>query len=95
MPTGVAQVADYDILPGPLHLRALCCDRHGGSTEEIDWCEDIQEVHPANHNGSNSASYDGMICVFEFVLQFMHGKVFRQVRHPWVLVLSLVQMQIL
>ena len=58
MPTGVAQVADYDILPGPLYLRALRRDRNGGSTEEIDWCEDIQEVHAANHNGSNSASWN-------------------------------------
>jgi len=42
--------------------------------------EDIQEVHLANHNRSNSASYDGLSSLFRFVLQFTDGKVFRHLR---------------
>ena len=43
-------------------------------------CEDIQEVQLANHNRSNSASYDGLSSLFRFVLQFTDGKVFRHLR---------------
>ena len=57
--------------------------------------QDIQEVHLANHNRSNSASHDGLSGVFQFLLQFTHGKVFRHLRHPWAVVFSLVEVQTL
>jgi len=58
MPTGVVQVVDWNISPGPLRFSALRRDQNGGSTEEIDSVEDIYEVHLANHNRSISASYE-------------------------------------
>jgi len=38
MPTGVVQVVDWNISPGPLRFSALRRDQNGGSTEEIDSC---------------------------------------------------------
>jgi hypothetical protein len=93
MPTGVAQVVVCHTLP--LHFSALRRDRNGGSTEEIGSCEDSQEVHLADHNRRNSASYDGLSSLLQFVLQFTDSKVFRHFRHPWAVVLSLVQAQTL
>jgi len=80
MPTGVAQVAYFYTLP--LHFSALRRDRNGGSTEEIDSCDGIQKVHLANHNHSDSASYDGLVSLFQFLLQFTDWKVFWHRRHP-------------
>ena len=80
MPNGVTYVADCYTLP--LHLSALRRDRNGGSREEIDSYEDIQEVLLANHNRSRSASYDGLSSFFQFTLQFTHGKVFQHLQHP-------------
>jgi len=44
--------------------------------------EDIQEVHVANHNRSNSASYDGLSGAYPFLLQFTDGNVFQNLVHP-------------
>ena len=57
--------------------------------------EDSQEVQLANHNRSNRASYDALSSWSQFVLQFTDGKVFRHLRRPWAVVLSLVQAQTL
>jgi len=62
---------------------------------EIGLCEDSHEVHLANRNRRNSASYDGLSSLLQFVLQFTDSKVFRHFRHPWAVVLSLVQAQTL
>ena len=74
MPNGVTYVADCYTLP--LHLSALRRDRNGGSREEIDSYEDIQEVLLANHNHSRSASYDGLSSFFNSHCNSRTGRCF-------------------
>ena len=97
-------VVEGDNLYSPYHLppyhfiavpSALTETKFQRKKLEIGLCEDSHEVHLANRNRRNSASYDGLSSLLQFVLQFTDSKVFRHFRHPWAVVLSLVQAQTL
>jgi len=95
MPSGVNRFQIVTIYPGHFILVPSAVTEIKVQHKKLIRVGYIREVYLAIHNRSNSASYNGIRGVFQILLRLTHEKVFRHLRHPWAVALSLIQVQTL